>query len=342
MPQPEAAAPPERAADHTLVVPDLADSTAQAPHAAMPGLAAAWFSDAAWLREPSGPPAPRPRGARFRGATPDVDPDPEPGVLRLGERHTLTGPFPVDADRAAALGARAAQHGFRAWTIAPVDPVRAERTQRPATYDDRDGLSRAFAAGLPEGEELRVVRWAVAVARKLGGAVLVDGRTPLAPDPGAAVDLSLYSAHALDPADLLGQVRGLVATAEPEERATSADGSLSYAIRARTSYDGDLRVRVAHVDRVPRALGVLEWRAYGPFAYHLSWIPQDPDELRTEHPSGLHLIARGRMSTIVARLATALQARIAGVLVDDGGFVATGAELAARVEGRHHQARAWV
>jgi hypothetical protein len=335
MPHPVSAVPPERAADHALILPTTAEPS-------LPEHAGAWFADVAWLREPVAA-APRARGMRLRGAPPE--PEAVPGVLRLGEEHALVGPFPVDATQAAAFGmvpGASGDGGVVAWTISRADGRRDVRTHRPAAYDDRDGICRAFAGGLPEGEELRAVQWAVALARKTGGTLLADGQVPLTPDPTGAVDLSLYSAHALDPADLLHQVRGQVATAELESRTTAPDGSLQYTIRARTSYDGTLVVRVAHVDRVPRALGVLEWRLYGPFAYHVSWQPQDAYELQTEHPSGLHLIARARMRGIVARLATALQARIAGVLVDDGGFVATPAELAARIDGPQSGAHAWV
>ncbi|MCL1871621.1 MAG: hypothetical protein FWF90_14585 [Promicromonosporaceae bacterium] len=326
-----AAVPPEYSADHALVLPVAASP-------GLPALAGAWFAGVAWLREPAAAPAPR-RGMLFRGGA--AEPEAVPGELRLGEQHRLAGPFPLPAEQAAALGILA-EGGAAAWTIARTDGRREPRLHRPASYDDRDGISRAFAAGLPEAEELRAVQWAVAVARKLGGTVLADGAVAITPDPGASVDLTLYSPHALDPTDLLHQVRAMVTSADIESRATAADGSQTYAVRGRTSYDGDLLVRAEHVDRVPRALGVLEWRQYGPFAYRVSWVPQDPYELVTEHPSGLHVIARGRMSSIVARLASVLQSRIAGVLVDDGGFVATPEQVAARIGGHQQGSQAWV
>lgn len=316
---------------HVLVVPAARTD-------ALPELAAAWFADVAWLREPATAPAPRARAGFFRQA---AEPEVVPGILRLGERHAVTGPMPVSTEQASAVGL-APDGAWSAWSIAATDGKPESRPHRPASYDDRDGISRAFAAGLPEAEELRAVQWGVAVARKVGGALVADGVTPLVPDPRGSVDLALYAAHALDPADLLHQVRAMVATAELGARGQSADGSLTYTVRARTSYDGELLVRVEHVDRVPRALGVMEWRQYGPFAYRMSWVPQDPYELQTEHPSGLHLIARSRMASGVARLATALQARIGGVMVDDGGFVATPEELGARIDGQGSGAQAWV
>lgn len=333
----QAAGTAPAAADPALVVPAGRSGL-------LPELAAAWFADVGWLREPAvaEPAAPRQRGL-FRAATEAASaPAVVPGTLLLGELHGLNGPFAVEAEHAASLGLLHPDGGAQAWTVSRIDGVPIPRGARPASYDDRDGIARAFAAGLPEPSELRPVQWAVAVARKLGGAVLVDGRTILTPDPGGAVDLSLYSAHALDPADLVAQVRGAVATAELESRTVAPDGSAACTVRARTSYDGELLVRVEHVDRVPRALGLLEWRRYGPFAYHVSWVPQDPYELQTEHPSGLHLIARGRMTAIVARLTAALQARVAGVVVDEGGFVATPEELAARADGEGGGTTAWV
>ena len=316
---------------HVLVVP-----AARAD--ALPELAAAWFADVVWVREPTTGAASRGRVGLFRGPSAA---ETVPGVLRLGERHALTGPLVVSAEQASAVGL-APDAAWTAWSIAPSDGMPQARTHRPASYDDRDGISRAFMAGLPEAEELRAVQWGVAVARKVGGALVADGVTPLVPDPRGSVDLALYSAMALDPADLLQHVRAMIATAELGSRGQAADGSLTYTVRARTSYDGELLVRVEHVDRVPRALGVMEWRQYGPFAYRMSWVPQDPYELQTEHPSGLHLIARVRMASGVARLAVALQGRLGGVMVDDGGFVVTAEELGARIDGEHSGAQAWV
>lgn len=174
------------------------------------------------------------------------------------------------------------------------------------------------------------MQWAVATARKVGGGVVVDGRQPLVPDPAGSVNLALYAGQPLPPADVLQMLRSLIATAEVSADRRTTDGSPRYTLTGGTPYDGSLVVDVDRVDRVPRALAPLDWQDYGPFAYRMSWAPADPYELELERPSGLHAIARARMRASVARLAATLQSRVGGVLVDDGGFVATPDELAGR------------
>lgn len=329
-----ASVPAEHAGDHLLLVPSGAPS--------LPALAAAWFAEVVWLRQPVVVPAPRPAaGARFRGAGAGTAEQRSPGVLRVDGEHVVVGPFPVAADDAAALEVRGGA-AADAYAVTRTDGAAPVRGPRPASPDDRDGVARAFAAGLPQGAELRAVQWAVAVARKVGGSVLADGRTLLAPDPGGAVDLVLFAAHGLQPDGLLRTVRALVATAELEAGAAAPGAPLRYGIVARTPYDGALRVEVEHVDRVPRALGALEWREYGPFAYRLRWLPPDPYELRVERPSALHAIGRGRMRSVIARLALGLREQAAGALVDDGGFLVAPQELRARLEPGAPTPGAWV
>jgi hypothetical protein len=327
--------PAEHAGDHLLLVP-----AGGAP--SLPALAGAWFAEVVWLRQPVVVPASRPAvGARFRGAHATPGEQRSPGVLRVDGEHVVVGPFPVAAADAAALEVRGGA-AADAYAVARTDGAAPVRGPRPASHDDRDGVARAFAAGLPQGAELRAVQWAVAVARKTGGSVLTDGRTLLTPDPGAAVDLVLYAAHGLQQEHLLRTVRGLVAAAELEPRTAEPGAPLRYGIVAGTPYDGALRVDVEHVDRVPRAVGVLGWREYGPFAYRLRWLPPDPDDLRVERPSTLHVVARGRMRSVVARLALALREQAPGALVDDGGFLVTPDELQARLEPGATAPTGWV
>jgi hypothetical protein len=128
-------------------------------------------------------------------------------------------------------------------------------------------------------------------------------------------------------------VRSFVATAHVESEETTPAGGTSYRLVGATPYDGAIVVQSERVERVPRALVALEWREYGPFAYHLGWRPHDPYELHVEEPSGVHVIARARMRAMLARLALLLQSRAQGVFVDDGAFVATVADVERRTEG---------
>src|SRR5918998_1211283 len=170
---------------HVLVVPHGSATT-------LTDLAEAWFPGVGWMQEPAQVAGSRPAsGARFRGAQADTVTG--PGLLTLGQEHTVAGPYPVPAEHTARLEVGPGE--AVAFTIGRLDGTVGYRGARPTAYDDRDGIVRAFARGLPEGEELRVVQWAVAVARKFGGVVLADGHELLRPDPEAAVDLSLFSAH---------------------------------------------------------------------------------------------------------------------------------------------------
>ncbi|KRC42853.1 MULTISPECIES: hypothetical protein [Oerskovia] len=317
--------------DHLLALP-------RSRGVARPGieaLATAWFPEAGWVSEPSSGPAERPMaGARFRGVVPDDVR--RPGVLRLTEGVEVVGPFVVPAPQSLALDL--------ASSVAELWAVRVAHRSRdrlPAEVDDRDGLARVFAAGLPDDVELRVLRWMVAAARKVGGTLFVDGAVPLAPEPAAAVDLTLYSAQALTPDAALGSLQTVVPGARVVEVVERPDRLVDYALDGETAYDGALRVVVRKVDVVPAVLGALDWREYGPFAYRMSWVPADPYELEVEEPSGLHLIARSRMRASVARLASVLQGRAAGVLVDDGGFEVTSAEVDERIAAVS-TARFWV
>lgn len=328
--------PAEHASGHLLILPSTHGPVAVSE------LAAAWFSDVAWLREPTrAAGSRRMAGARFRGmAQPDSL---VPGVMRLGEEHVATGPFEVGEAGLAEL--EIAATAAEAYSITRGDGLRDVRGAAPTSYGDRDGIARAFPHALPQAEELRIVQWMVAAARKTAGGVLADGRQPLVPDPSASVNLALYSAHALLPGDVLPMLRSLIATADVSADQATPDGSPRYTLVGSTAYDGSIVLDVERVDRVPRALGTLDWRSYGPFAYRLTWMPADPYELELEQASGLHVIARGRMRVSLARLAVALQSRIAGILVDDGGFIATPEELESRndpTSGGAPGSRAWV
>lgn len=181
---------------HLLVLP--ADAGADEVET----LAQSRFARAVWEVEPSATP-PRPTGgARALRIT-----TPPPGVLRLSRLSTLVGPFLLDRGMTTSLGLPSS--AGQAYVLhAPV-----ERGAPPwPGGGDRDGLARAFGQGLPVRDEERVVRWLVDVARRLGGAVRVApvaGGTPtlLIPDPGAAVDLTVWTDIWLEPEATLTVMR---------------------------------------------------------------------------------------------------------------------------------------
>lgn len=117
---------------------------------------------------------------------PTVTPDElvDPGVLRTSRHTTLVGPY-----------APPRSSGMTGGFAFDVDCPRERGDAPGAGTGDRDGICRAFAAGLPVREEARVVSWLVAAARRLCGLVLFDGADGVVvrPDPEAQIDLTVYS-----------------------------------------------------------------------------------------------------------------------------------------------------
>jgi hypothetical protein len=312
--------PEAHAGAHLLALP-RSRGMARTP---VDALARAWFPDAAWVTPPGGATARPMAGARFRGVVRD-DAVP-PGELRLTEGARAVGPFPLTVSQTQALDL--ASGAAEAFALHVDDPE--PRRGPVAVPDDRDGLTRAFPEGLPQGAELQVLGWAVAAARRVGGALVADGHV-LTPDPAGGVDLDLYSAQVLTPDDALGVLRTVVPGARVDAVEPREGGPADFVLVGETPYDGGVRLGMRRVPEVPLALGALDWREYGPHAYHVSWLPPDPYELGVEHPSGLHLIARSRVRVLVARLAAMLQGRLGGTLVDDGGFVVRDLDLDERL-----------
>ncbi|WP_454050219.1 hypothetical protein [Cellulomonas sp. Marseille-Q8402] len=179
--------PPGR---HLLVVPEgIAPDEVEV-------LAASRFASARWERPPRVP-----SGRRATGAARGPAPAATPGVLRLGRLSTVTGPYALEPGQVARWGLPT--DARVAWVV---DCPR-ERAQSPAFGGDRDGLRRAFGSEGPVREELRVVQWLVAAARRLGGAVRVDGGVVLEPEMDAALDLTVLSDRWVEPGVVLAAAR---------------------------------------------------------------------------------------------------------------------------------------
>jgi hypothetical protein len=174
-------------------------------------LAASRFLSARWERPPRVPSGRRATGAA-RGAVPAAT----AGVLRLGRLSTLTGPYALEPGQVARWGLPTDVRV--AWVV---DCPR-ERATSPAFGGDRDGLRRAFGTAGPVREELRVVQWLVAVARRLGGALRVDGGVVLEPEMDAALDLAVLTHRWVEPGDVLAAARRVDSRARLDEPAAPA------------------------------------------------------------------------------------------------------------------------
>jgi hypothetical protein len=170
---------PRLARHHLLALPD--DVGAEEVEV----LALSRFTAAGWDR-PVPDAAPRGRAAR--------EPLAGVGILRLSRHSTMAGPYALTPDAARTLGLP-----DDAATAFVVTSPR-ERGEPPYPGGDRDGLKRVFGDAMPIRDEERVLRWLVDAARRLGGSVRVaDGGAVLTPDPGAAVDLTVFSDVWLEP-----------------------------------------------------------------------------------------------------------------------------------------------
>lgn len=293
---------------HVLVVPRGTDLAA---------LATAWFPDAAWTRAPvsadQAAATARPMtGARFRGITVDLA-EPSPGLLRLDGAASLEGPTP--AGRATAQAAGLPGQDVDLYALVPAD------------------------SGAPLD---LVYGWMSAATRRVAGSIVpADRSRAVAPDPGSAVDLTLWSPVPLSAQDALPLIRPAMTGARVgptdvprPQQAEGSSGPPTFAVTATFEYDGAVTVRTGRSSEVPVALSRLDWREFGPWSYHVSWQPPEPEELRSEHPSQLHLIARSRVQPSIARVAATLWRAVGGTVVDSGGFVVPPDELRDRATAR--------
>jgi len=276
-------------------------------------LATAWFPDATWTRPPvSADEAAKTRpmtGARFRGIASTVT-ESSPGLLRLDGAAFLEGPRPAGRSTAQAAGLVAPEVDL--YALVPADP--------------RASLDLVYG-------------WMAAAARRAAGSIVPADRSQVVvPDPGAAVDLTLWSPLSLSAQDALPLVRPAMVGARvgptdvPHPQQSGGNqGPPTFSVTATFEYDGAITVRTGRSSEVPVALSRLDWREFGPWSYHVSWIPPEPEELRHENPSQLHLIARSRVEPSVARIAAALWRAVGGTVVDSGGFIVPPGELQDRV-----------
>jgi len=171
--------------------------------------------------------------------------------------------------------------------------------------------------------------WMTAAARRAGGSVVSSDRLrSLAPDRGAAVDLTLWSAEPMAAADAIPLVRPALSGARlgplPQPH---GEVPQPFELTATFEYDGAISLSMSRSVAPPPVLSTLDWRDHGPWAYRLVWQPLEPGELESENPSPLHVIARERVAPSMARAVSALWRAVGGTVVDAGGFVVGPDEL---------------
>lgn len=192
---PFASVVPQALEGHLLVLPGGVGPDEVEALAVSRFLAAGWDLAATAARV-------HPGGRWSRGA-------PSARVLRLSRHSRLVGPYAFDPSDAARLGLPTS------CTTAYVVEAPRERGEPPYPGGDRDGLGRAFPAGMPIRDEERVASWLVAAARRLGGTVRIAGSgAVLTPQADAVLDLTVYSDVWLAPPVALAVTKRVMPSAE--------------------------------------------------------------------------------------------------------------------------------
>lgn len=267
--------------------------------------------------------------SRFPGEVRRADPQ----QLALPHDIAILGPQPVDEPllpRWAALG-----YAFDV-AVERGDPV-------PAELRGRGGLLDAFADGEPIGAERVAIELALAMARRLGGAVQTADGAVLRAEPSA--DLVLYSEVWLHPDALVHVLQPVLPgiALQGEERRTPLPPDAVVGLRSPIADDGArrwLHAEAAAFDAaalaeppVTESYGALlrspDGAVYSvvvdaaltvpPVLGDRSWSGVMTYEVRC-HPAPENPVpadAAGRIDTAAAALLTA----IGGVVVDDDGFL---------------------
>lgn len=203
---------------------------------------------------------------------------------------------------------------------------------------ERTGLARACPDGLPIRDEGRVLNWAVAVARRLGGALRVaPSGVILRPSIESSVDLTVLSPVWLDPqaaakviSAALPHVQFHQASAEQSiesDSPVSLEVTEAYGLGADLDADGRVDVLISLADDIPLALRPA-WENQTPISYEVRWTPLELEDLEQEDPPLDVRIARRRVFDLVARVTALLHDAVGGQVVDDDWFLVDPSELA--------------
>lgn len=127
----------------------------------------------------------------------------EPGLLRLTEGATLSGPWRIGVDARKELKTPAEDE--QGWIL----NVPACRTDpAPEFLLDTDLVAQAFPDAMPAGLEYEVIQALQRFARRLAGAIRVAGSgNIMEPDADSAVAITVYASRWVDESDLANLLR---------------------------------------------------------------------------------------------------------------------------------------
>ncbi|PPK98023.1 hypothetical protein CLV92_102175 [Kineococcus xinjiangensis] len=216
--------------------------------------------------------------------------------------------------------------------------------QREATHPlgpDRDGLHRAFPAGLPTGSEAEGLRLLLGLARRFGGAVRIAGSGEvLEPDPLRAVDHLVRTTTWLEPEDLLEALGDLLPDAEAARSGdleelvdggpvpldvdhlvdlgdadADAGGPVPEPYVVSAALDGIDVLLLVHPEEEMTVPAPAD--AATTTTYEVRWDSTDGGARLAEEPDERHRAERARAQAVVARVSAAVLDRTGGIILDE-------------------------
>lgn len=232
--------------------------------------------------------------------------------LTLEESVVLTGPWPLDHNLRSIMDLPA--WSAQAW-VCLVPHERAGPL--PPGLAGTDPILDAYPHAIPHGVELYTLRFLHAVARRLAGAVHLAGTgVILIPDPGSAVDLTVYGPSLFSVATLAA-VTGRADAISDGVAATSWSASML----AVPGNEESGQIQVIHEPcEVPFALSGMEW-ADAAYGTAVRWNP--PEWARGGRIHRAQRELRAEVIRQVEAVAAGIVAHTGGAVVDEDGFVVT-------------------
>lgn len=206
-----------------------------------------------------------------------------------------------------------APHGSE-WEIHT--PKQREQDFAPALADGY-GLNRAFADGIPVGEEREVLEFLLGAVRRIGGVLITDSHFELSPHQFMLPDLRVVAPYELRPEQCLEIVREIVKEARIEGEPDGAP----YAITLPIFPDADLEVRVLELDHEIPAIAHVQWVKDGAAVYHVLFQPHDEDIAVADTPDPAQVKKWREAYLGCSAIAKSLHDVTGGFILDIEGFL---------------------
>ncbi|MDO5034991.1 MAG: hypothetical protein Q4E01_06365 [Actinomycetaceae bacterium] len=285
----------------------------------------------------------------------------QPGLLRLTDGATLSGPWRINKEIRMTIGTPARME--QAWIL----DVPATRAAAPAPLLTRsDPLARAFADGMPAGKEFEVLQALTRVSRRLAGALrAAPSGNIIEPDADGAVAMTVYAARWVDEEDLAELLRPylpdivnsqdadklapidsperaqtreeiakrvnipedeLVRIAEitqAADRKAAEEGFVvrGYSLLASAGNTSRVHITVTPADYTPSVLRFEQWPQGSAIEYGVHWVMPHVYRNKLGHPSRALRFERNRVKDQIELIASLIARSTGGHMLDEDQFL---------------------